>query len=100
MHCQPEQGDRVGGDVKAPQRIDTPDPRPPKNFREGVVVISCVLGPNGRVHNPKVTTSLSSEADASALAAVERWKFKPATKDDLPVAVQISIMVSFRKPSG
>jgi len=34
--------------------------------------------------------------DEKAIEAVRQWKFKPATKDGHPVAVQVNIEVSFR----
>jgi protein TonB len=34
--------------------------------------------------------------DEKALAAVMRYRFKPAKKDETPVAVRISVVVNFR----
>jgi TonB family protein len=57
---------------------------------EFITVISLIVGVDGRVHDPKVTKPLSStKADANAIDAVRRWKFKPATKDGVSFAVRI-----------
>jgi TonB family protein len=34
--------------------------------------------------------------DEKALEAVRTWRFEPARKDGVPVAVQISVEVNFR----
>jgi TonB family protein len=34
--------------------------------------------------------------DQKAIEAVQQWRFQPATKDGRPVAVQISVEVSFK----
>jgi TonB family protein len=42
-------------------------------------------------------SSDSEKADANALAAVKQWRFKPAMKDGVPVAVPINIQVDARR---
>ena len=76
------------GKVEAPRPLVTRDPERPKNSPRGVVVISCVIGIDGRVHEPKVARSLNRKADASALAAIEKWEFKTAMCDGNPFATK------------
>lgn len=91
---------RVGGSVKPPRLIYSPDPEYPEKAREahhvGIVRLSIVVGANGRPHDIKVVGSPSSEFDDAAVDAVKKWKFEPATKYDKPVAVQINVDVTFR----
>jgi TonB family protein len=46
--------------------------------------------------NLKVQRALGKGLDENALAAVQQWRFQPATKDGNPVAVFLTAEVSFR----
>ena len=85
----------TGKDIKRPKPLHTPDPKPFKPYRGGIVVLQIVIGTDGRIHDPKVTQSLSREADDSALAVLPRWTFKPATKNGQPVACQMKLEMAF-----
>jgi TonB family protein len=91
---------RVGGGVKAPTPLETPDPEYSEEARkakyQGVVVLWLVVGPDGRPKNIKIERPLGMGLDQKAVEAVQRWKFEPATKDGKPVAVQINVEVNFR----
>ena len=50
----------------------------------------------GKVENVKVIKTLDPDLDANAVRTVRMWKFRPATKNGQPTAVQIKVMVSFR----
>jgi TonB family protein len=65
---------------------------------QGSVWLECVVTENGDVGDIKVTKSLDSELglDQAALDAASQWKFKPGRKDGKPVAVRITIEVTFR----
>jgi len=87
---------KVGGDVKAPKPIYTPDPKRPKDHPQGSVWLLCVIGADGKIHDAKVTRSLTPQADANALAVLPKWRFDPATKNGQPVTVEMSIEMGFR----
>jgi TonB family protein len=81
--------------VKAPKAISLPDPdgsfydkvKQPAKFKVQV-------GTDGLIHQPAlVQSSGNADADAAALAAISRWKFKPATQDGVPVPVFINVEV-------
>jgi len=90
----------VGGDVKAPKRIYTPDPTYTKSAQEaktqGDINLAIVVTPEGDVSEAEVCKSLELSLDQRAIETVRRWKFEPATKDGKPVAVHINVAVSFR----
>jgi len=97
---------RVGGDVKPPRTISSPQPALDKEEIEraragkkvveaGSTVLSIVVGEDGSVRDVKVFKSLKRELDAKAIEAVKRWKFDPATKKGVPVAVQLAVQVDF-----
>jgi periplasmic protein TonB len=86
---------RVGGIVKAPRAIYHPDAEYPEKARrdhpKGVIVLWLVVGTDGLPRNIKIKRPLSPELDEAAANAVKKWKFAPATKDDQPVTVMISV---------
>lgn len=85
-----------GYPVMPPRAVRTPDPKTPKDSVTGTVLIKCIVGTDGRVHEPHVTQSVSPQNDASALEAIKHWKFLPTQKDGKPVAVRTTVGVVFR----
>lgn len=61
---------------------------------EGTVVVQALVGRQGEVVDVKVTKSIPGLDDA-AVAAVRRWKFKPALSEGKPVAVWVAVPVKF-----
>ena len=51
---------------------------------------------NGKAVGIKVTKSLGLGLDEKAIEAVQKWRFKPGTKDGKPVPVIASVEVNFR----
>jgi protein TonB len=94
----PAEPSKMKSKVTAPKAIDTPNPEPVSDPGKGPTVFWVVIGADGLVHDIKMTKSSDSEkADANALAAVKQWRFKPAMKDGVPVAVPINIQVDARR---
>jgi len=89
----------VGDGVSAPRAIYTPEPEFSEEARkakyQGVVVVTIVVGPDGRVHNPRVVRSLGMGLDEKAIEGVKTWKFDPSKKDGHPVAVEMNVEVAF-----
>jgi protein TonB len=90
----------VGGGVSAPKATFSPDPEYSEEARkakyQGTCVLWLIVGPDGRPRDIRVTRTLGLGLDEKAVEAVKQWKFDPAIKDGKPVAVQISVEVSFR----
>lgn len=90
---------RVGNGVSAPVAIYDPEPDYSEEARkakyQGVVVLSVVVGPDGKAHDPKVQRSLGMGLDEKAIEKIREWKFEPAKRDGQAVAVLVSIEVSF-----
>jgi TonB family protein len=91
---------RVGGGVSAPRVIYQPDPEYTEEARkakyQGVVVLWLIVGQDGRTKDIRVSRSLGMGLDQKAVEAVKQWKFEPAKKDGVPVAVQLNVEVNFR----
>jgi len=89
----------VGNGVTAPVPIYQPDPDYSDEARkakyQGTVVLNVIVGADGRVHKAAVARSLGMGLDEKAIERVMIWKFKPATKDSKPVAVEVSVEVTF-----
>ena len=88
--------------IRAPKAVYAPDPELSEEARRagfgGTVILSLIVGPDGMTHNVKVARSLGLGLDEKAIEAIQQWKFEPAMKDGKPVAVAISIEVTFRRP--
>lgn len=91
---------QVGAGVTAPIAISHTEPKYTDEARkaklEGIVVLRCVVTEEGEVKDIRVSRSLGKGLDAKAIEAVQQWKFQPATKDGVPVPVQIAVQVNFR----
>jgi len=91
---------KVGGGVSAPRAIYTPDPEFSEEARkakyQGTVVLWLIVGLDGRTHNIRFHRTLGMGLDEKAVEAIRLWKFEPARKDGVPVAVQINVEVNFR----
>jgi periplasmic protein TonB len=90
---------RIGGDVKAPQllqKIEPSYPEPARKARlEGVVILEAIITASGNVEEVKVLKSVNALLDASAVKAVQQWKYKPATLNGRAVRVYLTVTVTF-----
>ena len=91
---------KVGGGIAAPKAIYDPDPEYSEEARkakyQGTVLLWLIVDQNGNPNHIKVERPVGMGLDQKAVEAVQRWKFEPATKNGTPVAVQITVEVSFR----
>ena len=97
-----KQGDQIydiGGDVKPPKLVHVVEPEfsahSDQAFVSGVVKIQMIVTSEGTPKEPKVLSGLGETQDKKAVEAVEQWRFKPATKDDKPVSVRVTVEVNF-----
>jgi len=91
---------RVGGDVKAPVLTSRTEPSYPEAARkarmEGVVILEAIITDQGTVEDVRVLKSVNPLLDASAVRAVQQWKYKPATLGGRAVRVYLTVTVTFR----
>jgi TonB family protein len=91
--------DRVGGKVTAPVALNhvhaqyTDDARRKKI--QGICLIAVIVDADGMPQNPRVVKSLDPGLDLKAIEAVNKYRFKPAMKDGVPVRVLITVLVNF-----
>ncbi len=91
---------RVGGDVKAPVRIESPEPvYTPEAATariSGIVILEITIDEMGRVIGVHVLKPLPFGLDRSAADAVMQWRFKPGTLNGNPVTVLFNITMAFK----
>jgi len=87
------------GGASVPQLIFSPEPsfsdEARKAKQQGRVVLMLVVGNDGRTYDIHVRESLGMGLDEKAIEAVSRWRFRPATRDGVPVATQVAVEVDF-----
>jgi TonB family protein len=97
---EPEGPIMVGGDVKAPEKINAPPPQYTEIARkariQGVVIVQAIIDKEGNVTNVKVLKGLPMGLDQAAVDAIKKWKFKAATLNGKPVAVYYNLTVNFQ----
>ena len=62
---------------------------------QGTVVLSGVIGKDGKVHNIEILSGLSKSLNKSAIDSVEQWQYKPYLLDGVPVEVDTTVNVVF-----
>lgn len=87
---------RVG--VGGPIAIYKPEPMYSEEARkakyQGTVVLWIVVDAQGNVGNVRVVKPLGLGLDEKAVETLRTWKFRPATRNGVPVPV--SVEVTFR----
>ena len=61
-----------------------------------MVLVSVVVEADGTASGFKVTKSLGSGLDEKAIECIQKWRFRPAENDGVPVATRAQIEISFR----
>ena len=103
---KPQKVYHIGGDVKAPRVISSFQPSleeeqirqlsaGQKVVRTGSTLVRIIVGEDGTVWSAKVLESFNGDLDAKAIDAVKQWKFEPALKKGVPVAVEFAVKVDF-----
>jgi TonB family protein len=91
---------QVGGAVSAPVLLIAPAPDYTLKARQakisGMCVIAAIVDANGMPQKIEVKRSFDPELDQNAMAAVSRYRFKPARVDGQAVPVLINIQVKFQ----
>jgi len=91
---------RGAGLVTRPSLVQRVDPIYTEEARagkvEGAVMLSIVVGTDGRAGSITVTRSLGFGLDQKAIEAVQQWVFKPGEKNGVPVNTRAAVEVNFR----
>jgi TonB family protein len=82
-----------------PKRGKMVPPQYPASFSErrigGSVKVIFIVDEHGRVAEAAVVSSTDPLLEASALGAVRKWQFRPATYDGIPIRTLMDQVISF-----
>jgi TonB family protein len=91
---------KIGAGVQAPRVKTKIDPQYSEAARlikqNGAVVLSVIIGPDGKPRHVQLLRSLGFGLDESAANSVLQWTFEPGAKNNEPVNVTATIEVNFR----
>ena len=94
------QASRIGNGIAAPMLLHKIEPSYSPEAHaakaQGTVVLSVVIGTDGRACDVQLSQGVGFGLDEQALDAVTQWTFKPGTRAGIAVPVQASIEVNFR----
>jgi len=83
-------------EVIPPEPTETPPAVAPVGLTQPAeVVLLVIIGADGVVKDVSVAQSAGPALDAAAIAAVVRWRFKPATRDGEPEEARVRIPFRF-----
>jgi protein TonB len=90
----------VGGSVRPPTVLIQPDPEYSEEARKakfsGNVQVYVIVDAKGNPTHVRVVRGVGMGLDEKAAEAVRQYKFKPATQDGKPVAVDMYVEVNFQ----
>ena len=91
---------RVGNGTTPPSVLKKLEPEYTEEARAekiaGTVLLSIVIETDGSASSFQILKGVGFGLDEKAVEAIGQWKFKPGTKDGVPVPVQAQIEVNFR----
>jgi TonB family protein len=89
-------------EVSAPSPLRKIDPKYPptliNDHVEGEVVLYAVIRRNGSVDSIQLVRGIDPDLDANAMQALSQWKFRPATKQGLPIELEAIVHIPFHAP--
>jgi len=89
-----------GADVSAPEAITKVDPAYPQDLMqdhvEGVVVLRAIIRSDGRVDEVRVLEGVDERLNENARKALEQWRFRPGTRDGVPIDIEAVVRVPFK----
>lgn len=75
------------------------EPRFPQSMigaiRNAIVMVHCVIGKDGRIHDPQIVMSSFPPFNESVLEALQQWRFAPGTLRGEPVDTYFELTVKF-----
>ena len=93
-------GYRPQGVFSGPVPLDKVDPKYPQSVIEqhvdGEVVLYAIVRKDGSVDGIQLVRKLDPQLDKNSMEALARWKFRPGTRDGVPVDVEMVVHIPFR----
>jgi periplasmic protein TonB len=79
--------------ITSEPHVDSDDLR---GVAEGNVVVEIVIDESGAIVRKSVVQSMGPAIDAKVLAALENWRFRPATRDGVPIPSKQDVVYHFK----
>jgi TonB family protein len=87
------------GELVAPVATQEVDPGYPLELMrqnvQGTVILSAVIYSDGSVRDIRILRGVDDRLDQYASSALSRWRFRPATRNGDPIALQTVVMIPF-----
>jgi TonB family protein len=83
-------------EVPIPLRWESPSRLPRGAKHGGTVVMSVVVGIDGKSYNLRIVSSTDAALDQAAMDSVKNWRFNPAMCDGEPTEIAMQVEVGFR----
>jgi TonB family protein len=77
-----------------PEALTTPNPWMDRGDDTMRIVVSFIVGTDGRVHSPFILESAGTSRDQTVLQAVQSWRYRPAMCNGVPTEVEAKIAFS------
>lgn len=93
---------KVGNGVTPPQPLTRASgkyaPAAVHARAQGIITVECVVEPRGECGDVRVVRAFNPAfgLDAEALSAARRWRFRPGTRNAMPVRVLVRLDIEFR----
>ena len=90
---------RADQKIEPPIPVRTTAPDFPEEMRRagqsGLVLVSCLVDEKGEVQDMKVEKASNDLFVKPAMAALSKWRFKPAQQGGVKIATRVSIPIRF-----
>jgi protein TonB len=87
-------------DLSAPEAITKVDPAYPQDLIadkiEGTVVLRAIIRSDGSVGDVSVLEGFDPRLNENARRALQQWRFRPGTKDGVPIDIEAVVRVPFK----
>jgi TonB family protein len=87
-------------DISAPEPLSKVDPAYPASMMQdhvqGTVTLYAIIHSDGSVGDVRILDGFDARLDENARLALEKWKFRPGTRNGAPVDVEAVVKVPFK----
>jgi TonB family protein len=87
-------------DLSAPEAITKVDPAYPQDLIqdrvEGTVVLRAIIRSDGSVDEVRILEGVDERLNENARKALQQWRFRPGTKNGVPVDIEAVVRVPFK----
>jgi TonB family protein len=91
---------KSGGDLTDVAVLFKVDPEYTKEARQaklaGAVLLSLIVDTEGKARDIRVVRSLGMGLDEKAIEALQKWKFRPRTKNGIAVTIRANVEMNFK----